>query len=73
MANTKKYITTFSKGRIVISTEDLETVSKLIDKLQVPTFLGDGEDCFDIRRIEKLSVIIEIEGDVQKVKLNNAR
>jgi hypothetical protein len=72
MKNTKDYSIGLLDKKAVISTEDIDTAIKLLLKLQLPTYIReDDEHAIDIRGIKNVLVTIQIEGDVQRIKINS--
>jgi hypothetical protein len=72
MKNLKDYSIGILDGKVVITTESLDTAIKLLLKLQLPTYIReDEENVIDIRSIKELIVTIQLEGDIQRIKLKD--
>lgn len=72
MKNLKDYSIGILDGKVVITTENLDTAIKLLLKLQLPTYIReDDENVIDIRSIKNLIVTIQLEGDIQRIKLKD--
>ncbi len=72
MKNLKDYSIGILDGKVVITTENLDTAIKLLLKLQLPTYIRENEEnVIDIRSIKNLIVTIQLEGDIQRIKLKD--
>ncbi|MBB6061903.1 hypothetical protein HNP65_000325 [Thermosipho japonicus] len=70
MGSSRKYSVGITTNKLVIHTEDIDTATKLLNKLLVPTLINlDDENAIDIRSIRNVIITIQLEGDIQKVKL----
>jgi hypothetical protein len=57
---------------MIIHTEDVDTAKKLLSSLYVPAFIQlDDEHVVDLRSIENLIITIQVEGDIQRIKLKD--
>lgn len=71
MNNSRKYSIGITSKKAVIHTEDIDIAKRLLDKLRVPTLINlDDEHAVDIRSIKNAIITIQLEGDIQKVKLH---
>lgn len=72
MKNLNEYSIGLLDKKAVISTESLDTAIKLLLKLQLPTYIKeDEENVVDIRSIKSMLITIQIEGDIQRIKLKS--
>jgi hypothetical protein len=72
MKNLKDYSIGILDGKVVITTESLDTAIKLLLKLQLPTYIReDEENVIDIRSIKDLIITIQLVGDIQRIKLKD--
>jgi hypothetical protein len=72
MKNLKDYSIGILDGKVVITTENLDTAIKLLLKLQLPTYIReDDENVVDVRSIKNMLVTIQLEGDIQRIKLKD--
>jgi len=72
MKNLNEYSIGLLDKKAVISTESLDTAIKLLLKLQLPTYIKeDEENVVDIRSIKNMLITIQIEGDIQRIKLKS--
>lgn len=72
MKNLKDYSIGVLDNKAVIATESLDTAIKLLLKLQLPTYIRENEEnVIDIRSIKNLIVTIQLEGDIQRIKLKD--
>jgi len=72
MKNLNEYSIGLLDKKAVISTENIDTAIKLLLKLQLPTYIKeDEENVVDIRSIKNMLITIQIEGDIQRIKLKS--
>ncbi|MCD6177370.1 MAG: hypothetical protein J7K29_05995 [Candidatus Cloacimonetes bacterium] len=72
MKNLNEYSIGLLDKKAVISTESIDTAIKLLLKLQLPTYIKeDEENVVDIRSIKNMLITIQIEGDIQRIKLKS--
>ncbi|WP_143611034.1 hypothetical protein [Thermosipho melanesiensis] len=72
MKNSKDYSIGLLDKKAVITTENIDTAIKLLLKLQLPTYIKeDEENVVDIRSIKNVLVTIQLEGDIQRIKLKS--
>ncbi|OOC42177.1 hypothetical protein [Thermosipho sp. 1074] len=70
MKSLRNYSIGLIDGKAVIVTEDPEVARRLLETIYMPTYLHEESDTvLDIRDIKSITVTIQLEGDIQRIKL----
>ena len=70
MSNSRKYSVAVQGNKAAIWTESLETAIDILEMLQVPLLISeDDETAIDIRGIQNITITIQLEGEIQRVKI----
>jgi len=70
MSNSRKYSVAVQGNKAAIWTESLETAIDILEMLQVPLLISEDEDtAIDIRGIQNITITIQLEGEIQRVKI----